>query len=129
MHIGPETKCGDTVLVGEDRDGASLLRRRGAFMEAETVRKHAEAHAAANVSGDMPRAAADLTNEARANVGPVMRQLPRPITSGEVTNLREADAGRIIVEIRYSGADSSTTVESVWIEQEGKPMIAETRIV
>jgi hypothetical protein len=98
-------------------------------MEAETVRHHAQAHAEANASGDMARAAADLTDEARANVGPVMRQLPRPITTGEVTNVREADAGQFIVEIRYSGADSSATVESVWIEQEGKPMIAETRIV
>jgi hypothetical protein len=98
-------------------------------LEAETVRQHAEAHAAANASGDMARAAADLTDEARANVGPVMRQLPRPITAGEVTDVREGGAGRYIVEIRYTGADSSATVESVWIEQEGKPMIADTRIV
>lgn len=98
-------------------------------MEEETVRKHAQAHAAANASGDMARAASDLTEEARANIGPVVRQLPRPITAGEVVNVREVDAGRFIVEIKYSGTDSTAMVESIWVERDGRPMIAETRIV
>jgi hypothetical protein len=98
-------------------------------MEEEAVRKHAEAHAAANASGDMARAASDLTDEARASIRPVARQLPRPITSGEVINVKEADAGRFIVEIRYSGTDSSAMVESIWVERDGRPMIAESRIV
>jgi hypothetical protein len=98
-------------------------------MEEEAVRKHAEAHVAANASGDMARAASDLTEEARANIGPVARRLPRPITAGEIVTVKEADAGRFIVEIRYSGPDSSAMVESVWVERDGRPMIAETRIV
>ncbi|MDP9234054.1 MAG: hypothetical protein M3P01_05820 [Actinomycetota bacterium] len=98
-------------------------------MEEEAVRKHAEAHAAANASGDMARAASDLTDEAKANIGPVFRQLPRPITAGEVVNVKEGDTGRFIVEIRYSGTDSSAMVESIWVERDGRPMIAETRIV
>lgn len=98
-------------------------------MEEETVRKHAEAHVAANASGDMARAASDLTDEARTNIGPVVRQLPRPITAGEVINVKEADAGRFIVEIRYSGTNSSAMVESIWVEHDGRPMIEETRIV
>jgi hypothetical protein len=98
-------------------------------MEAETVREHAEAHAAANVSGDMARAAADLTDEARANIGPVARQLPRPITAGEITKVQQADAGRFIVEILYSGEDKTVTVESIWVDQAGRPMIAETSII
>ena len=98
-------------------------------MEAGTVREHAEAHAAANVSGDMARAAADLTDEARANIGPVARQLPRPITAGEVTKVEQADAGRFVVEIRYSGEDKIVTVGSIWVDQGGRPMIAETSII
>jgi hypothetical protein len=98
-------------------------------MEAETVREHAQAHAAANASGDMARAAADLTDEARTNIGPVARQLPRPITTGEVTKVEETDAGRFIVEIRYSGEDKTVTVGSIWVDQGGRPMIAETSII
>jgi hypothetical protein len=98
-------------------------------MEEATVRQHAEAHAAANVAGDMARAASDLTAEARANIGPVARRLPRPITSGTVTTIEQAAPDRFVVEIDYRGPDSSAVVESVWVEEEGRPMIAETRIV
>jgi hypothetical protein len=98
-------------------------------MDEEAVREYAEAHAAANISGDMSRAATDLTDEARANIGPVARKLPRPITAGNVTSVSGDDEGRCVVVIEYSGPRSSATVESVWIEQEGRPMIAETRIV
>jgi hypothetical protein len=97
-------------------------------MEEETVREHAEAHAAANVAGDMARAASDLTADARANIGPVARRLPRPITSGDITKVEQA-GDKFIVEIVYGGTDSKAVVESVWVEQEGRPMIAETRIV
>ena len=97
-------------------------------MEEDTVRKHAEEHAAANVDGDMARAASYLTADALANVGPVARRLPRPITSGEVTKVEQA-GDRFIVEIVYRGADSEATVESVWVEDGGRPMIAETRIM
>jgi hypothetical protein len=98
-------------------------------MDEATVREHAEAHAAANVAGDMARAATDLTPEARANVGAVARRLPRPITSGKVTTVEQAAPGRYVVKIDYEGSDSSAVVESVWVEEGGRPMIAETRIV
>jgi hypothetical protein len=98
-------------------------------MEEAAVRQHAEAHAAANVAGDMARAASDLTAEARATVGPVARRLPRPITSGRVTTVEEADPGRFVVQIEYSGADGSVLVESVWVERDGRPMIGGLQIV
>ena len=98
-------------------------------MDEGAVRQHAEAHAAANVSGDMSRAATDLTDEARNNIGPVARGLPRPITAGKVTRVEEADDGRYVVIIEYSGTDSAATVESIWVEEGGRPMIAETRLV
>ena len=98
-------------------------------MDERAVRQQAEAHAAANVSGDMSRAAADLTADAMANIGPVARKLPRPITAGKVTRVEQAGDGRYVVIIEYTGPDSSVTVESVWVEQEGRPMIGETRLV
>jgi hypothetical protein len=93
------------------------------------VRERAEAHAAANVAGDMALAATDLTEEALATIGPVARRLPRPMTGGEVTRVDRAGDDRFVAEIRYFGADSSAVVESTWIERDGRPMISETRIV
>jgi hypothetical protein len=98
-------------------------------MDEKTVRERAQAHAAANVAGDLARAAGDLTEEARANIAPVARRLPRPLTSGEVINVVRGSKGRFIAEIRYSGDDASVLVESVWIEKDGRPMISETRVV
>ena len=98
-------------------------------MDEAAVRQHAEAHASANASGDLKRAATDLSEEALANIGPVARQLPRPITEGTVTRVETAGEGRYVATILYSGPDASVTVESVWVEQGGRPMIAETRIV
>jgi hypothetical protein len=98
-------------------------------MEEAKVRERAEAHAAANVAGDLGRAAQDLTTEARANIGPVARRLPRPITDGEVTRVQAIGDGRFVVHIEFSGPDVTVTVESIWIEQDGRPMISETRIV
>jgi hypothetical protein len=98
-------------------------------MDEATVRERAEAHAAANVAGDMTRAAGDLTEEARANIGPVARRLPRPITAGEVIKVEQGTTDSFVAAIRYSGDDGSVLVESVWIEQDGRPMISETRIV
>jgi hypothetical protein len=98
-------------------------------MDENSVRERAQAHAAANVAGDMARAAGDLTEEARANIGPVARRLPRPITAGEVIDVVMGSKDRFITEIRYSGEDGSVLVESVWIEKDGRPMISETRVV
>jgi hypothetical protein len=123
----PKTKCADTVGTKRAQTDARLRRR--SRVEEEKVRAHAEAHAAANVAGDMARAASDLTDDARANIGPVARRLPRPITSGRVTKVEQQSADRFLAEIEYSGADGPVMVESVWVEQGGKPMIAETRIV
>ncbi len=98
-------------------------------MDARTVRHHAEAHASANVEGDMSRAAGDLTAEARDNIAPVARRLPRPITGAEVTVVEPVGADRFVTQIRYSGPEGDAIVESVWMEVDGRPMIAETRIV
>ncbi|MDP9226226.1 MAG: hypothetical protein M3P18_20795 [Actinomycetota bacterium] len=98
-------------------------------MDASAVRRHAEAHAAANVEGDMSRAAGDLTSEARANIAPVARRLPRPITAAEVIVVEPEGADRVITQIRYSGPSDDAIVESVWVEIDGRPMIAEARIV
>jgi hypothetical protein len=128
VHIAERLSCAVTVPEHSRSQRVDGERREIVVDEAE-VRKRAEAHAAANVAGDLALAATDLTEEARANIGPVARRLPRPITSAEVTRVERAAEDRFVAEISYSGVDSSAIVESVWTDRDGRPMISETRII
>ena len=94
----------------------------------DAIREHAEAHARAMEEGDLRRAASDLTEEARGAAGVVMAEMPNPVESAEVLSV-ETSGDEGVVCIRFSGADSATTVESRWAEREGRPMIVDLRLV
>jgi hypothetical protein len=88
------------------------------------VRECAEAHANAIVEGDLRRASADLTEEGKKSAPAVMSEMPRPVRSAEVADV--ADAGdNAVATIVYSGDDKHITVESRWVDREGRPMISE----
>jgi hypothetical protein len=91
-------------------------------MDEATVKEHAEAHGRAMAGGDVNRAAQDLTDEGRAQAGPVMKALPRPITGAQVQEVTTV-GDEFVVNILYSGSDSEVTVESRWADVGGKPMI------
>jgi hypothetical protein len=97
-------------------------------MDEGTVKEHAEAHGQAMAGGDLNRAAQDLTDEGRAQAGPVMKTLPRPVTGAEVQGITAA-GDEFIVNILYSGSDSEVMVESKWAEVGGKPMIVGLKTV
>jgi hypothetical protein len=80
------------------------------------------------VEGDLGRAAADLTHEAKAQATQVMGQLPRPVTSSEVLEVK-ADGDEYVARIRYSGEEARATVESRWAELEGRPRIVALDLV
>jgi hypothetical protein len=101
---------------------------KGVRMDEATVRERAEAHGQAMVGGDLNRAGQDLTGDARTQAGPVMKALPRPITSAEILDVR-TEADEVVVNILYLGADSKATVESRWADVDGKPMIVGLRTV
>ena len=94
-------------------------------MDATTVRRHAEAHAAAMAGGDLLRAGDDLTSETQARARDVMREFPRPIAAAEVISVEDAGGGEYVAPIRYSGQEREVTVESRWAEQDGRPKIVE----
>jgi hypothetical protein len=96
-------------------------------MDLDVVKQAAEHHAKSMASGDMAAAAEDLTEEARAAIGPLVRQLPRPIKEAEVVSTNSASDG-FVVQIVYRGDDKSTTIESVWKEVDGRPRIVEAKI-
>lgn len=92
-------------------------------MDEQSVREHAEAHAKAVVAGDNNRAGSDLNKQGMGEVGPVMKALPREMTSGEIDAV-EADGDAYLVKIRYRGTDDQeVVVQSRWVEEEGRPKI------
>ncbi|HWL64733.1 MAG TPA: hypothetical protein VNP73_02065 [Actinomycetota bacterium] len=93
-------------------------------MDESNVRQKAQAHGAAMVAGDVNKAGGDLTQEAMAGAGAVMKEMPRQIDSAEITDVAAAGDGFTVL-IRYSGEGKDVTVKSVWIDKDGDPKIAE----
>jgi hypothetical protein len=96
-------------------------------MDEGSVREHATQHANAVMSGDMGRAAQDLTDPAKAAAPGVMKDMPRPITSVEITKV-EREGERYTAHIAYRGEDAEHVVASHWEEQDGRPMIVDLRV-
>ena len=97
-------------------------------MDESTIRDRAEAHGKATVAGDLRTAGADLTKAAMAQAGDVMKAMPDPLESSEVTS-DQADGAEFVAQIRYSGGGSETLVESRWADEGGTPKIAALKVL
>ena len=93
-------------------------------MDETAVREQAQAHGNATVEGDLNRAGQDLTKEAMAGAGAVMKAMPQSLKSAEIDNVEAAGDGFVVL-IRYSGDGDSIVVRSRWEEQDGRPKIVE----
>lgn len=92
------------------------------------VRASAEAHAQAIVAGDIGSAVRHLSDRAQAQGPDVMKSMPSPLTGAEVTSVESSDDG-FLVRIRYAGETDELLVESRWIEQDGRPMADDLKVV
>ena len=97
-------------------------------MDQTTVKQHAQAHGQAVVDNDLRKAGGDLTEEVRAYVADIMKQLPRPVTAAEVVAVEDADDA-CTAQIRYSGDDKTVDVRSRWKDVEGRPRIVELEVI
>ena len=97
-------------------------------MDEAQIREHAEGHGQAVVAGDLRRAGADLTKEVMEQAGEVMKSIPAPAKSAEVTEVRQ-EGDDFVAAILYTGDDKSTTVESRWADRDGRPMITNLTVV
>ena len=97
-------------------------------MDEAAVREHAQAHGDAVVNGDLRRAAQDLGDEAKAKAPAVMGKLPQPVTGASVESV-EAAGDQFVALIRYSGKETSATVESRWADLDGRPTIVDLEVV
>ncbi|MFN2388892.1 MAG: hypothetical protein ABR575_04720 [Actinomycetota bacterium] len=96
-------------------------------MDEAEVRQHAQSHGDAVVAGDLQSAGAVLTPEAVAQAGGVMRLLPRPATTAEVTAVEPTSEGWRAT-IRYAGDGGDVVVESLWEERDGAARIVDLRV-
>jgi hypothetical protein len=97
-------------------------------MDESTVRDRAEAHGKATVAGDLRVAGADLTKEAMSQAGDVMKAMPDPLESSEVTSV-QTDGAEFVAQIRYAGGGSETMVESRWADRDGTPKIVSLKVL
>ncbi len=97
-------------------------------MDQSAVRQHAQTHGQAVVDNDLNKAGGDLTDDVRAYVADIMKQLPRPVTAAEVVDVAEA-GDACTAQIRYSGDDKTVDVQSRWQDVEGRPRIVELKVI
>lgn len=91
-------------------------------MDEQTLRAAAEDHAKATVAGDFRTAGSYLNTDARGQAPAIMSAMPGPLTDCAVTSVEvTGDAAKVLIS--YTGETGTTTVESTWGEEDGKPVI------
>ena len=93
-------------------------------MDQELVREHAQAHCAALVAGDFDRAAVDLSNELRSNLGTLIALMPLPLTAATVESVEAGGSGFVAI-LRLVGENETTLLQTRWKERDGRPTIVE----
>lgn len=93
-------------------------------MDQQVVREHAEAHCAALLAGDIDRAATDLSNELRSNLGPLIGLMPLPLTAATIESVEAGGSGFVVV-LHLVGENEETLLQTRWKERDGRPTIVE----
>jgi hypothetical protein len=93
-------------------------------MDEQAVREHAQAHCDALVAGDIDKAAAELSNELRSNLGHVLALLPLPLTEASVETVNRTGSGYVAV-LRLVGETDTVQLQTRWKERDGRPTIVE----
>jgi|ERR671915_241208 hypothetical protein len=93
-------------------------------MDEQAVREHAQAHCAALVAGDVGRAADDLSDELRSNLGEVISQLPLPVAEATVESIERGGSGYVAI-LRLAGESETIRLQTRWKDRHGRPTIVE----
>lgn len=97
-------------------------------MDESTIKERAASHGRATVAGDFKTAGRDLTPEAVEQAPGVMESMPKDLSDSEVTSV-EKDGDAYVAVIVYSGGGGSIEVASRWEEREGRPRIADLKVL
>ncbi|HEY1595093.1 MAG TPA: hypothetical protein VGF74_06845 [Thermoleophilaceae bacterium] len=91
-------------------------------MDEAQVRERAEEHARSVERGDLAAVTADFIPELHEAVPELAKSLPNPVNTGEVLSVEDKD-DHAVVQIRYTGDDSSVTIQTRWEDHDGRPLI------
>lgn len=93
-------------------------------MDEGSVREHAQSHCDALLAGDVERASAELSEELRSNIGPLLAQLPLPLTEATVESVEQGGTAFIAV-LKLVGESDEIRLQTRWKERDGRPTIVE----
>jgi len=93
-------------------------------MDEQAVREHAQAHCDALVAGDVERASDELSEELRSNIGPLLAQLPLPLTEATVESVEQGGTAFIAV-LKLVGESEEVRLQTRWKDRDGRPTIVE----
>lgn len=92
-------------------------------MNEQAVRDRAQAHLDALMAGDVEGAAQAFSDGLRHNLGPMMAQLPLPLTEASIESVEFG--GSAYVAILHLVGESDVRFQTRWKERDGQPTIVE----
>lgn len=94
-------------------------------MDPDAIRAHAQAHCDALVAGDIDRAAQELSDELRSNLGQLIGLLPLPLTSAAIESVDRVGSSGFNVVLHLVGESSEVRLQTRWKDRDGGPTIVE----
>ena len=93
-------------------------------MDEQAVRQHAQATCDALMAGDIGKAAEQMSNEVRSNMGPIVAMLPLPLTEASIESVDSTPTGYKAV-LHLVGEGDTLQLETRWKDRDGTPTIVE----
>ena len=92
-------------------------------MDEQAVRDRAQSYVDALLAGDVERASEVLSDGLRHNLGPIMAQLPLPLTEATVETVESSGFGYSAV--LHLVGDTDVRFQTRWKAHDGEPVIVE----
>jgi hypothetical protein len=92
-------------------------------MNEQAVRDRAQEYIDALTAGDVEKASEALSEGLRHNLGPIMAQLPLPLTEANVESVESGGFG--YVAVLHLVGESDVRFQTRWKERDGRPTIVE----
>lgn len=93
-------------------------------MDPQAVRERAQAFSAALVAGDIDRAAEELSQELRTNLGAIVAILPLPLAEATIESVEIGGSGYVAV-LHLIGESTEVRLQTRWKDRDGRPTIVE----
>jgi hypothetical protein len=92
-------------------------------MNEQVVRDRAQEYIDALMAGDVGRAVEAFSEGLRHNLGPIMAQLPLPLTEASIESVEVGGSG--YVAVLHLVGESDVRFQTRWKERDGQPTIVE----